>query len=75
VQILAAEQGPGMTPEQSWYQGTADAVRKQLFEIEQIDAEQILILGGDHLYRMDYREFIRCHPRIGSPISSIAVSR
>ena len=53
VEILAAEQ----TPERSdWYQGTADAVRKQLFEIQASGAEYVLILAGDHLYRMDYRE-------------------
>ena len=53
VDILAAEQ----TPERAdWYQGTADAVRKQLFEIQASGAEFVLILAGDHLYRMDYRE-------------------
>ena len=53
VDILAAEQ----TPESGdWYQGTADAVRKQLFEIQATGAEYVLILAGDHLYRMDYRE-------------------
>ena len=53
VDILAAEQ----TPERAdWYQGTADAVRKQLFEIQASGAEYVLILAGDHLYRMDYRE-------------------
>lgn len=53
VDILAAEQ----TPERAdWYQGTADAVRKQLFEIQATGAEYVLILAGDHLYRMDYRE-------------------
>ena len=53
VDILAAEQ----TPESGdWYQGTADAVRKQVFEIQATGAEYVLILAGDHLYRMDYRE-------------------
>jgi glucose-1-phosphate adenylyltransferase len=53
VDILAAEQ----TPESGdWYQGTADAVRKQLFEIQATGAEYVLILAGDHLYRMDYRQ-------------------
>ena len=53
VDILAAEQKPEMA---DWYQGTADAVRKQLFEIQASGAEYVLILAGDHLYRMDYRE-------------------
>ncbi len=58
VQILAAEQ----TPESAdWYQGTADAVRKQLMEIRAAGTKYILILSGDHLYRMDYREFVQRH--------------
>jgi glucose-1-phosphate adenylyltransferase len=58
VQILAAEQ----TPErETWYQGTADAVRKQLLEIQTTNAEYVLILAGDHLYRMDYREMAKFH--------------
>ena len=58
VEILAAEQ----TPESlDWYQGTADAVRKQLFEIQATGAEYVLILAGDHLYRMDYREMAGFH--------------
>ncbi len=58
VEILAAEQ----TPESAdWYQGTADAVRKQLFEIQATGADYVLILAGDHLYRMDYREMAGFH--------------
>jgi glucose-1-phosphate adenylyltransferase len=58
VQILAAEQ----TMESAgWYQGTADAVRKQIFEIQATDAEYVLILAGDHLYRMDYAALAEYH--------------
>jgi glucose-1-phosphate adenylyltransferase len=58
VQILAAEQTPRST---DWYQGTADAVRKQLFEIRATRAEYVLILAGDHLYRMDYATMAHFH--------------
>jgi len=58
VQIWAAEQTPQSA---DWYQGTADAVRKQLFEIQATGAEYVLILAGDHLYRMDYREMADYH--------------
>jgi len=61
VQILAAEQAPGLSEAEAWYQGTADAVRKQLREIETVGADEILILSGDHLYRMDYRKFLQRH--------------
>jgi len=58
VDIMAAEQTrSGM----DWYQGTADAVRKQLWRLEYTRAEDILILSGDHLYRMDYRRFVELH--------------
>jgi glucose-1-phosphate adenylyltransferase len=58
VQILAAEQTPCST---DWYQGTADAVRKQLFEIRATGAAYVLILAGDHLYTMDYAALARAH--------------
>jgi glucose-1-phosphate adenylyltransferase len=58
VQILAAEQ---TLESADWYQGTADAVRKQLFEIQVTGAEHVLILAGDHLYRMDYRHLLQDH--------------
>lgn len=58
VQILAAEQTPRST---DWYQGTADAVRKQLFEIKATGAQNVLILAGDHLYRMDYDQMASFH--------------
>ncbi len=58
VQIWAAEQTPQSA---SWYQGTADAVRKQLFEIQATGAEYVLILAGDHLYRMDYHDMVEYH--------------
>jgi glucose-1-phosphate adenylyltransferase len=58
VQILAAEQTPRST---DWYLGTADAVRKQLFEIRATQAEYVLILAGDHLYRMDYENLVEFH--------------
>ena len=58
VQILAAEQ---TFSSDDWYQGTADAVRKQMFEIEVAGARDVLILAGDHLYRMDYSTLIEAH--------------
>lgn len=58
VTILAAEQ----TPENAdWYQGTADAVRKNLRHIRPTGAEDVLVLSGDHIYRMDYRVMVAAH--------------
>ncbi|MCA9042173.1 MAG: NTP transferase domain-containing protein, partial [Planctomycetaceae bacterium] len=58
VEILAAQQ----TMEgANWYQGTADAVRKNLRYLEQPGIKHVLILSGDQLYRMDYREMLKTH--------------
>ncbi len=66
VQILAAEQTPHST---GWYQGTADAVRQQLLEIEAARTKYVLILAGDHLYDMDYRAFVEYHVETGADIT------
>jgi glucose-1-phosphate adenylyltransferase len=58
VEILAAEQTPD---NQNWYQGTADAVRQNLQHFTVPKSKYILVLSGDHLYRMDYREFLARH--------------
>ena len=58
VEILAAEQTP---TSDTWYQGTADAVRKNLNHLLINDFEHLLILSGDQLYRMDFREIIATH--------------
>ena len=58
VEILAAEQTLEST---DWYQGTADALRKQIFQIRSARAKYVLILAGDHLYRMDYAPMAKFH--------------
>ncbi|HXR06580.1 MAG TPA: glucose-1-phosphate adenylyltransferase [Candidatus Acidoferrum sp.] len=74
VEILAAEQ---TLTDTSWYQGTADAVRKNLLHFLTHDFEHLLILCGDQLYRMDFRELIAEHIRFGSDltIATITVGR
>ena len=58
VEVLAAEQTKD-NPE--WFQGTADAVRQMLPHIRDWRVNTLLILSGDHLYRMDYRKFLKRH--------------
>ncbi|MDM9582207.1 MULTISPECIES: glucose-1-phosphate adenylyltransferase [unclassified Nostoc] len=66
VEVLAAQQ----TPENpNWFQGTADAVRQYLWLMEEWNADEYLILSGDHLYRMDYRQFIQRHRETGADIT------
>lgn len=58
VELLAAEQTFSDT---SWYQGTADAVRKNLVHLLNHDFDYVLVLSGDQLYRMDFRKMITQH--------------
>jgi len=74
VEVLAAEQ----TDESGdWYQGTADAVRQQMMQLDRLGVENVLILSGDHLYRMDYRQLLARHEEASADItvSAIPVTR
>ncbi|MFZ8944188.1 MAG: glucose-1-phosphate adenylyltransferase [Methylophilaceae bacterium] len=46
---------------EDWYKGTADAVYQNLDIIRNIGAEYVLILAGDHIYKMDYGQMLACH--------------
>ena len=50
-----------LQPHNEWYMGTADAVRKNIHYIEQVKADYVLILSGDHIYKMNYRKMIDKH--------------
>jgi glucose-1-phosphate adenylyltransferase len=66
VEVLAAQR----TPENpNWFQGTADAVRQYLWLFKEWDIEEFLILSGDHLYRMDYTDFVQRHRDTGADIT------
>ncbi len=71
VEILAAEQTNEST---SWYEGTADAVRKNLHHFHTQAPEYYLILSGDQLYRMDLEEFVRQHVESGADITIAATA-
>ena len=66
VEVFAAEQTPSSV---DWFQGTADAVRKVLPHAANHAPADILILSGDHLYRMDYVDFLARHRMLGSDIT------
>ncbi|OAY64517.1 Glucose-1-phosphate adenylyltransferase large subunit 2, chloroplastic [Ananas comosus] len=71
VEVLAATQTPGEFGDR-WFQGTADAVRRfaWLFEDAKLrQVENIVILSGDHLYRMDYMDFVQKHIDTGADIT------
>lgn len=66
VQILAAQQTPGS---ERWYQGTADAVRRNLRIVADHRGESVLVLSGDHIYRMDYRDLLETHLSAGADVT------
>ena len=55
-----------LQPHNAWYNGTADAVRKNIHYIEQVNPDIVLILSGDHIYKMDYRKMIEFHKEKGA---------
>jgi glucose-1-phosphate adenylyltransferase len=66
VEVLAAE----ITPERpDWFQGTADAVRQIFHHLQDYKCETLLVLSGDHLYRMDYRKFINRHKETNADVT------
>lgn len=52
---------PQMRTGESWYTGTADAVFQNLYLLERSNADRVLILSGDHIYRMDYAAMLQFH--------------
>jgi glucose-1-phosphate adenylyltransferase len=76
VELLAAQQTMDAAGA-DWYQGTADAVRKNLRYFDQPEIDFVVILSGDQLYRMDYRQMIKTHAESHADvtIASLPVSR
>jgi glucose-1-phosphate adenylyltransferase len=68
VELLAAQQTTN-DERKDWYQGTADAVRKNLRYLQQPGIEYVLILSGDQLYRMDYRDMLRTHRELKADVT------
>ena len=71
VQILAAQQTVG---DDRWFQGTADAVRKNLRIISDTRGDLVLILSGDHMYRMNYGGMVRDHTKNQAEITLSVLS-
>ncbi|NPA93829.1 MAG: NTP transferase domain-containing protein [Thermodesulfobacteria bacterium] len=66
VKILPPRTGE---EDSDWYKGTADAVRQNLDFIESRPSSQILILSGDHVYYMDYKDMVKYHRAIGAKVT------
>ena len=60
---------PQQRIDEQWYQGPADAVYQNIYTIERARSEHILILSGDHIYKMDYSKLIRDHKESGAEVT------
>jgi glucose-1-phosphate adenylyltransferase len=69
VEIWPAQQRLG----EEWYAGTADAIWQNLDLIEALAPEHVIVLAGDHIYRMDYRQMLEAHERSGATVTVGAV--
>lgn len=65
IDLLPAQQRTG----DCWYQGTADAVRQNLDLVREQDPRRVLVLAGDHVYKMDYRDMLRRHLDSGADMT------
>src|SRR5207237_7305111 len=74
VEVLAAQQ---TNEKADWYQGTADAVRQNIRYLEDENPRAVLVLSGDQLYRMDYRQILKTHvdSRADATIAILPVSK
>ncbi len=70
VEVLAAQQTPDSP---SWFEGTADAVRKYQWLFQEWDVDEYLILSGDQLYRMDYSLFVEHHRQTKADLTVAAL--
>jgi len=60
---------PQLRVGQRWYQGTADAVYQNVYLLEQERPDKVLVLSGDHVYKMDYRKLLDAHERKGATLT------
>jgi len=69
VEILPPQKRVG----EHWYQGTADAVYQNLYSIVQENAHHVIVLSGDHVYKMDYAKMLRFHKERGAGVTLAAI--
>jgi glucose-1-phosphate adenylyltransferase len=60
---------PQQRIDEHWYKGTADAIYQNIYTIEKADPRYVLILAGDHIYKMDYGDMIRTHMQRGADLT------
>jgi glucose-1-phosphate adenylyltransferase len=69
IEILPPQKRVG----EQWYQGTADAVFQNLYSIVREEPRRVVILAGDHIYKMDYRKMLNFHVEHGAAVTLAAI--
>ncbi|MDP2389486.1 MAG: sugar phosphate nucleotidyltransferase, partial [Acidobacteriota bacterium] len=69
IEILPPQKRVG----EHWYQGTADAVYQNLYSIIREAPKYVVVLGGDHVYKMDYQKMLRFHIDAGAEVTLAAI--
>ena len=69
IEILSPQKRVG----ENWYLGTADAVYQNLYSIQREDPRQLIVLSGDHVYKMDYAKMLRFHREHGAGATLAAI--
>jgi glucose-1-phosphate adenylyltransferase len=69
IGVIPAQQRMG----EQWYQGTADAIFQNIYLLQQEKPDHILILSGDHIYKMDYRKMLAFHLEKGADLTVAAI--
>ncbi len=60
---------PQMRKGENWYEGTADAIYQNLWLLDRSDADYVVVLSGDHIYRMDYEPMLSQHKKTGADLT------
>src|SRR5438132_11998491 len=60
---------PQQRIDENWYKGTADAIYQNIYSIEKADPRYVLVLAGDHIYKLDYGDMIRSHLERGAELT------
>lgn len=60
---------PQQRIDENWYQGTADAVYQNIYAIEKERPEYVVILAGDHIYKMNYQRMLKCHQEVNADLT------
>ncbi|MFN9881163.1 MAG: sugar phosphate nucleotidyltransferase, partial [Planctomycetota bacterium] len=64
---------PQQRIDDQWYQGTADAVYQNIYSLEKLRPEHVLILAGDHIYKMNYGQMVEFHKQQGADLTIAAL--